>query len=145
MIALVRQLLPTMVRAVGISVTAFCIVVPRAHAQDGGGGGADLSLEDLLNMTVSSASKYAQKSSEAPASITIITAEEIERYGFTTWPRRCGPRSSGASTRAMGRQIEPVEALSVLGLSTHVSEYVVREARPPDRGSSTISSRRKTV
>ncbi|MBT7789136.1 MAG: TonB-dependent receptor [Calditrichaeota bacterium] len=44
----------------------------------------DLSLEALLDMPVSSASKYKQTSREAPASITIVTAEEIEKFGYRT-------------------------------------------------------------
>jgi outer membrane receptor for ferrienterochelin and colicins len=45
---------------------------------------ADLSLEDLMRVTVYSASKFEQKTSEAPSSVTIITASEIEKYGYRT-------------------------------------------------------------
>ncbi len=41
------------------------------------------SLDDLMEMNVvSGASKYMQKTSEAPSSISIITAEEIRAYGW---------------------------------------------------------------
>ena len=45
---------------------------------------ADLDLTNLLNIPVFSASKFEQKSAEAPASTTVITAEEIKRYGYRT-------------------------------------------------------------
>lgn len=47
----------------------------------------DMSLEDLMKVEIDSvygASKYRQKVAVAPASITIITAEEINRYGYRT-------------------------------------------------------------
>ncbi len=44
----------------------------------------DISLDSLLNTRISTAAKYAQKISQAPASITIITYEDIEHYGFQT-------------------------------------------------------------
>jgi len=47
----------------------------------------DKSLEDLMSIeidSVSSASGFKQKVTEAPASVTIITSEEIQRYGYRT-------------------------------------------------------------
>jgi len=43
-----------------------------------------LSIEELLNVEVYSASKFAQKITEAPASISIITATDIKGYGYRT-------------------------------------------------------------
>jgi iron complex outermembrane receptor protein len=46
-----------------------------------------LSLEELMAIkvdTVYGASKFQQKVTEAPSSITIITADEIEKYGYRT-------------------------------------------------------------
>ena len=45
---------------------------------------AGLSMEDLLAVEVSTASKFPQIVKEAPASITVITAEEIRRFGYRT-------------------------------------------------------------
>lgn len=42
------------------------------------------SIEELLNVEVYSASKFLQKTSEAPASVTIITAADIKSYGYRT-------------------------------------------------------------
>jgi iron complex outermembrane receptor protein len=47
----------------------------------------NMSLQDLMEVeveTVYSASKYQQKVTEAPSSITIITADEIDKYGCRT-------------------------------------------------------------
>lgn len=43
---------------------------------------ADISLEDLLNVEITTAGKRAEKISEIPASVVLITREEIERYGY---------------------------------------------------------------
>jgi iron complex outermembrane recepter protein len=45
---------------------------------------ADLSLEQLSNITVSSASRRAEPVLEAPASIYVVTAEDIRRSGAVT-------------------------------------------------------------
>jgi iron complex outermembrane receptor protein len=49
--------------------------------------GKDLSqasLEELAKIQVYSASKHLQSVSEAPSSVTIITADEIQKYGYRT-------------------------------------------------------------
>ena len=43
-----------------------------------------LSLEQLLNLEVYSASKFVQKVSEAPSAVSIITAADIKAYGYRT-------------------------------------------------------------
>jgi len=48
---------------------------------------SQLSLEELMNLkvdTVYGASKFEQKVTEAPSSVTIITADEIQKYGYRT-------------------------------------------------------------
>jgi iron complex outermembrane receptor protein len=64
-----------------------------AVAQTGGSGAkppselAELSIEELAALKIDSvygASLYTQKVTEAPSSITIVTADEIRKYGYTT-------------------------------------------------------------
>ena len=43
-----------------------------------------LSLEELLGSKVYSASKYEQKEAEAPSSISVISADEIRKFGYRT-------------------------------------------------------------
>ena len=43
-----------------------------------------LSLEELLNTQISTVSKYKQTASEAPASVEIVTSEDIARHGYRT-------------------------------------------------------------
>lgn len=42
------------------------------------------SLEEILAMDVYAASKFPQKSYEAPSAVTVITAEDIKLYGYRT-------------------------------------------------------------
>lgn len=47
----------------------------------------EISLEELMKLeipTVAAASKYQQKITEAPSSVTIITSEEVKKYGHRT-------------------------------------------------------------
>lgn len=57
-----------------------------AHAQSSGEKSdlADLSLDELMEIPVYAASRYAQDVSEAPASVSIITGSDIEAYGYRT-------------------------------------------------------------
>ena len=42
---------------------------------------AEMSLDDLLNVEISTAARYKQTTREAPASVTVITSEDISRFG----------------------------------------------------------------
>ncbi|MBN2348713.1 MAG: TonB-dependent receptor [Bacteroidales bacterium] len=56
-------------------------------AQDENGSAADLlelSFEDLMNMDVTTVSKSAEKQSDAPGIISVLTKDEIKRFGGTT-------------------------------------------------------------
>lgn len=56
-----------------------------AQAQPASGGGlADLSLEELANLEVTSVSRRAEPLSGAPASIFVITGDDIRRSGATS-------------------------------------------------------------
>jgi len=47
---------------------------------------ADLSLEELSNLEITSVSKHAERLADAPASVFVITAEDIRRSGATSLP-----------------------------------------------------------
>lgn len=42
----------------------------------------DFSLEELLNVEITTAGKQAEKISEIPASVVLVTREDIEKYGY---------------------------------------------------------------
>jgi outer membrane receptor for ferrienterochelin and colicins len=66
-------------------ILTFSLVVPYiAQSVESPADLTELSLEDLLQVTVYSASKFEQKTTEAPSSVTIITASDIEKYGYRT-------------------------------------------------------------
>jgi iron complex outermembrane recepter protein len=46
----------------------------------------DLSLEDLMNVEVTSVSKKKESVADAPAAVTVISQDDIERSGFSTIP-----------------------------------------------------------
>jgi iron complex outermembrane receptor protein len=61
---------------------------PAAPAPSSSAGGpqdlSDLPLEDLMNVKVYAASKFAQDVAQAPASVTIVGGDEIRRHGYRT-------------------------------------------------------------
>ncbi len=71
------------VRLVSIGLSIILFAAGSLYAQESSDLAA-LSLEDLLNVKVYSASKYEQKAAEAPTSISVITADEIRKNGYRT-------------------------------------------------------------
>jgi outer membrane receptor for ferrienterochelin and colicins len=66
---------------------AIALLSSTANAQQNNPGQtpagiANLSLEELMNVKIYTASKHWQKIVDAPASISIVTAEEIQKYGY---------------------------------------------------------------
>src|SRR5256714_10782328 len=64
-------------------LTAMVLLALAAAGQAADDVTAKLPLDALLETTISTSAKYDQQLSRAAASVTVITAEEIERYG---WP-----------------------------------------------------------
>jgi len=61
----------------------------NGHASSSHPGGnelADLSLDDLMNVEVTSVSKQPQRIADAPASVTVIGQNDIQRSGLNTIP-----------------------------------------------------------
>ncbi len=65
-------------------LVVVCSLSANARNQDDLRTIADISLDSLLNIDISTAAKYGQPTNEAAASVTIVTAEDIERYGYRT-------------------------------------------------------------
>lgn len=66
-------------------IPAFCLIwlalfAGAARATDL----TDLDITKLMEIPITTASKYEQKPTEAPASTTVITSEDIKRYGYRT-------------------------------------------------------------
>ena len=62
-------------------LTIFAFTAAAA-AQQGKRDLTEISLEELGNIQVYTASKHMQNASDAPASITIVSANEIQRFGY---------------------------------------------------------------
>ncbi len=66
------------------AVASLVLVLLTANsvAQQSPNNLGDVSLEELGNIQVYSASKHMQNASDAPSSVTVITADEIQKYGY---------------------------------------------------------------
>src|SRR5881394_3554320 len=68
-----------------ILTLALLVLVPSGAAAQDSADLTALSLEDLLRIEIEpvfGASRRLQPVTEAPASVTIVTADEIARYGY---------------------------------------------------------------
>jgi iron complex outermembrane receptor protein len=66
---------------------ALCVRASETETNQNSADLTSLSLEALMNIeipTVYGASKFEQKATEAPSSVTVITSDEIKRYGYRT-------------------------------------------------------------
>lgn len=79
---------PAVVYAALVLVLGLALAVPtqRAVAASDSPDLLSLSIEDLMEVEVTSVSKRGQPLSEAPAAVTVITSEDIRRSGMTTVP-----------------------------------------------------------
>ena len=62
----------------------FLLFAVTAAAQEQAKDLGEASLEELGNIQVYSASKHMQSSNDAPSAVTVITADEIQKYGYRT-------------------------------------------------------------
>ncbi|HEV7799663.1 MAG TPA: TonB-dependent receptor, partial [Burkholderiales bacterium] len=86
-------------RALHVVAFAGSICLPAAAAEP---NLADMSLEELGNLVVTSVSRHEEKLLDAPASIFVITAEDIRRSGVRNLPEalRLAPNLQVARTSA---------------------------------------------
>src|ERR1700724_1918558 len=80
----VKQLFSFVILSLLFLVSSTCA---RAQNNSASPTLLDKSLEELMNIqidTVYRVSRFRQKVTEAPASVTIVTSEEIQKYGYRT-------------------------------------------------------------
>src|SRR5688572_25023880 len=70
----------------GLCLLALLLAFPARAAELHASGLADLSLEQLANIEVTSVSKRVERLTDAPASIFVITNDDIRRAGVRTLP-----------------------------------------------------------
>ncbi|WP_298209468.1 TonB-dependent receptor [Acidovorax sp.] len=61
-----------------------CVAAANMQAQAAAADIADMPLEQLMQMQVTTASRYAQTALEAPAAVSVVTADDIRLFGYRT-------------------------------------------------------------
>ena len=72
-------------RALALSML-WLAALPAAAQTAGTPGLADLSIEELADLTITSVSRRAERLSDAAASAFVITQDDIRRSGVTSLP-----------------------------------------------------------
>src|SRR5580698_5706054 len=72
----------TSIRTLGVSGLMFLGLILPCVAQQPPPNLGEASLEELGNIQVYSASKHMQSANDAPSSVTVVTADEIQKYGY---------------------------------------------------------------
>ena len=67
-----------------IALLGICCACSWGYTQGEGNEFIDLSIEELLEVEISSASKSTMKAAEAPGIVSVITREEIQSLGAET-------------------------------------------------------------
>lgn len=75
-----------MTRVAAIRLAGLLLLGPGPDLFAQGPDPMVLSLDSLLSTKISSAAKYQQTISEAASSVTIVTAEDIQRHGYRSLP-----------------------------------------------------------
>jgi iron complex outermembrane receptor protein len=97
------------------------LTVPTVHAETSGQDALDLSLEELMSVVVTSASKKSQTLAETAAAVHVISAEEIRRSGASNIPEalRLAP---GVQVSAIGNN---KWAVSIRGFADRFSNKLL--------------------
>src|SRR5947209_19651831 len=67
-----------------VVVSAFCVAVALGCRAQEAADVAEASIEELGRIKVYTASKHLQSGTDAPSSVTVITADEIQKHGYRT-------------------------------------------------------------
>jgi len=73
----------------GIRFVFKCNLGVRRESRGAACGLVHLSIEELMNVEVTSVSKRSEKLSVAPAAVSVVSADEFRRSGVTSIPRPC--------------------------------------------------------
>ena len=82
---IIRPFSSSHVQLAAFVIAAACALPGTARAQTPQADPSTMTIEQLLEVQlVSTASKFEQKATQAPASVTVITAEQIRQFGYRT-------------------------------------------------------------